>query len=199
MSDPLSVIVLTPLGPGIVQSAFGDRSRFLELVELLDPGEDVHGDSAGHDLERDDRGEDGHPRDFVLLEPAVQFRAATLLFHLLGGNELLVRPPGPNSGIGLVNLLVAALVDRLVVVREVLRPGPSAAVQPFLDNVPRSLVKFAPSRFNDVFKLDADDVQVDDPDELGYDGGDDCQEEESNDTETRRCPQPNRSSRRRTR
>ena len=51
----------------------------LKLVELLDPGEDVHGDAAGHDLEGHDGGQDGHPCDLVRLEPVVQLRSAAVL------------------------------------------------------------------------------------------------------------------------
>ena len=51
----------------------------LEFVDSLDPAEHVEGDATGHDLDGDDRGQRGHPRDLVVLEPLVQSGVAPVL------------------------------------------------------------------------------------------------------------------------
>ena len=56
-----------------------DSSGSLEFVDPLDPAEHVEGDAAGHDLDGDDRGQRGHPRDFVVFEPLVQSDVASVL------------------------------------------------------------------------------------------------------------------------
>ena len=51
----------------------------LEFVDPLDPAEHVEGDATGHDLHGDHRGQRGHPRDLVVLEPLAQSGVAPVL------------------------------------------------------------------------------------------------------------------------
>ena len=55
-----------------------------QLLQLLDPGEDVDGDPDAENLQSRHRRQDAHPGDLVVLEPGVQLGAATILkiqFH----------------------------------------------------------------------------------------------------------------------
>ena len=51
----------------------------LEFVDPLDPAEHVEGDATGYDLHGNHRGQRGHPRDLVVLEPLAQSGVAPVL------------------------------------------------------------------------------------------------------------------------
>lgn len=102
-------------------------------VALLfpDPGDDVDGDADAHDLDSGHRGQDGDPRDLVVLEPSKQLGAAGVRLHLLGRQLVLQVQPGQDPPVARLapDLLIAAGVDGVVGGGKVLGPVPPAAIQ----------------------------------------------------------------------
>ena len=131
----MSVVVVAAFGGGIVQPPLGVGPRLAQLIELLDPGQDIHRDSAAHDLQGHQRRQDGHPGELVVVEPAVQPLSTSVGLHflefLIGVETGVVGATSPDAAIDLGGLwrLVAGLVDLLVRVGEIFGPFPAAAVQ----------------------------------------------------------------------